>query len=249
MSVRDLTLEEMFALEREHTASMGSRTSVFLEPAERAGPSGPVLPKEIGDAKGNAGRQQESQNVVSPAEVKEATHKLNNLLAVIQEHSGKLSSMPELPNEVSDSIQTIRSAAEHAAMVTRLIFWNRRKETILVVDEEPMLRNLAHSILENYGYNVLEAATGSEALRVWDRHRGDINLLVTDIVMPEGTSGVELAQRLRATKPQLKVIFVSDYASSQLDRDCPAPVLKPYTDAALLKAVRDCLNTELTSER
>ena len=62
-------------------------------------------------------------------------------------------------------------------------------ETILVVEDEPVLRDMAHLILQDCGYQVLEAGSGAEALQVWDRHPGRIDLVLTDVVMPGGMSG------------------------------------------------------------
>jgi signal transduction histidine kinase/ActR/RegA family two-component response regulator len=121
------------------------------------------------------------------------------------------------------------------------------KETILVVEDERILRDMAHIILENCGYEVLEASTGNEALDVWNRRQGDINLLLTDMVMPEGLSGMELAQSLLANDPRLKIIFASGYSMDDLDtdfiREGHATFLqKPYTHMTLAKAVRDSLD-------
>jgi signal transduction histidine kinase/CheY-like chemotaxis protein len=121
------------------------------------------------------------------------------------------------------------------------------KETILVVEDEPLLRDMAHSILEGCGYRVMEAASGQEALRVWDRSSGDIDLVLTDVVMPEGMSGIDLAKRLLPHRPALKVIFASGYSMEELDtnvlREAHALFLqKPYTHTTLAKAVRECLD-------
>jgi CheY-like chemotaxis protein len=121
------------------------------------------------------------------------------------------------------------------------------KETILIVEDELVLRDMAHVILENCGYSVLEAGTGVEAIRVWEANQNGIDLVLTDMVMPEGMSGMELAQRLRKYKPDLKVIFASGYSMEDLDttfiRNGRALFLqKPYTHFTLAKAVRDCLD-------
>jgi CheY-like chemotaxis protein len=121
------------------------------------------------------------------------------------------------------------------------------KETILVVEDEPVLRDLAHIILQECGYNVLEAGSGREALDVWKREADSIDLLVTDMIMPEGISGMDLAQRLQASKPRLKIIFASGYSMDDLDtefvRNGHAVFLqKPYTHFSLAKTVRDCLD-------
>jgi signal transduction histidine kinase/ActR/RegA family two-component response regulator len=124
------------------------------------------------------------------------------------------------------------------------------KETILVVEDEPVLRDMARLILEDCGYQVLDAATGSEALRVWDHHQGPIDLLLTDMVMPDGMSGMDLAQRLRAARPQLKIIFASGYSMEELDTGFIHAgnalfLQKPYTHLTLPKAVRDSLDARL----
>src|SRR5205085_9618890 len=93
------------------------------------------------------------------------------------------------------------------------------EETILVVEDEPVLRDMANVILSDCGYHVLEASTGTEALRVWEQYQGEIHLLLTDMVMPEGMSGMELAQRLLAARPDLKIIFASGYSMDDLDTD------------------------------
>jgi signal transduction histidine kinase/ActR/RegA family two-component response regulator len=121
------------------------------------------------------------------------------------------------------------------------------KETILIVEDEPVLRDMAHVILQDCGYNILEAGSGREALNVWAGHKDRIDLVLTDMVMPEGVSGMELAHRLLESKPDLKVIFASGYSMDDLDttfmRDRHAIFLqKPYTHVTLAKAVRQCLD-------
>jgi len=120
-------------------------------------------------------------------------------------------------------------------------------ETILLVEDEQVLREVAVVILRDYGYRVLEAATGVEAADVWNRHHNSIDLLLTDMVMPEGISGVELAEKLIAEKPGLHVIFTSGYSVEEMDtafiRDGRGDFLqKPYTRTALARAVRERLD-------
>ena len=122
-------------------------------------------------------------------------------------------------------------------------------ETILVVEDESVLRDMAHVILEDCGYKVLEAGSGVEALQVWGEHADEIDLLLTDMVMPEGVSGMQLAQRLLQNKPHLKVVFASGYTMEDMDidfvRDGLASFLqKPYTHVSLARAVRECLDKQ-----
>ena len=120
-------------------------------------------------------------------------------------------------------------------------------ETILIVEDEEMLRQLAQEILEDCGYQTLQASSGREALTVWQRHAGKVDLLLTDMVMPEGVSGIELAERLIADTPQLKVIFMSGYTAEDvgaelLNRANASFIQKPYGQGELIQAVRNCLD-------
>jgi signal transduction histidine kinase len=121
------------------------------------------------------------------------------------------------------------------------------KETILVVEDEPLVRDMAHTILEDCGYRVVEAGSGLQALDVWNRNSGSIDLILTDIVMPEGISGMELAKRLLPATPGLKIIFASGYSMEELDTNFlwqqnAIFLQKPYTAVTLAKAVRECLD-------
>ena len=121
-----------------------------------------------------------------------------------------------------------------------------RKETILLVEDEPVLRELARMILNDYDYEVLEASTGVEALKVWDHHKGEIDLLLTDLVMPEGMNGRELAEKLKVRKPGLKIIYTSGYSSEMMGSDLAQRDIhflqKPYPPPQLARAVRECLD-------
>jgi CheY-like chemotaxis protein len=123
----------------------------------------------------------------------------------------------------------------------------RGHETILLAEDEADVRSLMQAMLERYGYRVLTARSGVAALEVWQRSRDDINLLVTDMVMPEGMTGRELAERLKADKPSLKVIYCSGYTDEVLGRDSPLRtsvnfVEKPFDVDVLLRRIRDCLD-------
>jgi CheY-like chemotaxis protein len=120
-------------------------------------------------------------------------------------------------------------------------------ETILIVEDEAILREMACDILKNCGYRLLEAATGKEALELWRKRASDIDMLLTDMVMPEGISGVDLAERLLADRPDLKILFTSGYSSTEinaelLSRSQARFLQKPYSHTTLGRAVRDCLD-------
>jgi PAS domain S-box-containing protein len=120
-------------------------------------------------------------------------------------------------------------------------------ETILVVDDEPDLRELVVQVLESAGYRVLSAGSGAQALERWTQRSGDIHLLLTDIVMPDGLTGCKLAQRLRSEDPRLRVIYTSGYTAGMpgtelANVEAQNFLPKPYRPAALLRIVRECLD-------
>jgi signal transduction histidine kinase/ActR/RegA family two-component response regulator len=120
-------------------------------------------------------------------------------------------------------------------------------ETILIVEDEEILREMARDILKDCGYHLLEASTGTEALDVWRKSASEIDLVLTDMVMPEGISGVDLAERLLADRPDLKIIFTSGYTSTEinaemLSRSQARFLQKPYSHITLARIVRDCLD-------
>ena len=120
-------------------------------------------------------------------------------------------------------------------------------ETILIVEDEPILREMACDILKGSGYRLLEAATGREALELWRKRASEIDMVLTDMVMPDGVSGVDLAERLLADRPDLKILFTSGYSSTEinaelLSRSQARFLQKPFSNATLARAVRDCLD-------
>ncbi|MHC5034561.1 MAG: ATP-binding protein, partial [Planctomycetota bacterium] len=119
-------------------------------------------------------------------------------------------------------------------------------ETILLVEDDPQVRELAHRVLQEQGYTVLEASNGEEALELLTSHTGPIDLLLTDVVMP-GMSGKALADQLLRTQPDLRAIFMSGYTDEAiahhgvLDPDV-AFLQKPFSPTILARKVRDVLD-------
>ncbi len=114
--------------------------------------------------------------------------------------------------------------------------------TILVVEDEDMLREFVSEALSALGYRVLSAENGRAALEVWAQHRDEIDLLLTDVVMPESISGRELAHTLIMEKPDLKVIFTSGYSAELIGTDFErekkhAFLAKPYMPDRLAQTV------------
>jgi signal transduction histidine kinase/CheY-like chemotaxis protein len=128
------------------------------------------------------------------------------------------------------------------------------KEIILVVEDEEALRELVREILEGNGYQILEAANGVEALRVWEAHGRKVDLLLSDIIMPEGMSGRELAEKLQQADPRLPVILTSGYSQDMIERDTQLDgrikfFSKPYHPAQLAQAVRESLDARRNGDR
>jgi PAS domain S-box-containing protein len=122
-------------------------------------------------------------------------------------------------------------------------------ETILVVEDEGSVRELVCHLLTNYGYNILQAESGVKALELWQEAKDKVDLLLTDLVMPDRMNGRELAERLWTDRPALPVIFTSGYSADVVGRDFVTRsglqyLQKPYHPQKLALVVRDCLDAE-----
>jgi PAS domain S-box-containing protein len=120
-------------------------------------------------------------------------------------------------------------------------------ETVLLVEDEPILRSLLVRVLQGQGYNVLQATNGEDGLRTSGQHTGSIDLLVTDLVMPR-MGGRELAERLATQRQSMKILFMSGYTDGALGRtgqgDGPVHFLqKPFLPVALANKVREVLES------
>lgn len=121
------------------------------------------------------------------------------------------------------------------------------RETILLVEDEQAVRSLVRLIIQRHGYRVLEAGSGVEALSIWDEHGAEIDLLLTDMVMPEGLSGRELAEKILEKKSDLKVIYTSGYSPDVISHNLTLIdglnfLAKPYHPDSLLRTIRNCLD-------
>ena len=125
-------------------------------------------------------------------------------------------------------------------------------ETILVVEDERDLREIVTRTLNLNGYRVFQAVDGNNALQIWSEYKKDIDLMFTDIIMPGGINGRELADRLWADKPDLKVIFSSGYGADAMGKNFKLdPKLnylqKPYLPQTLSRVIRRCLDGDTVS--
>jgi signal transduction histidine kinase/CheY-like chemotaxis protein len=146
-----------------------------------------------------------------------------------------------LPRATAQATQTPSAPIEPAAQ--------NAAATVLVAEDEDGVRQLAVEALERRGYRVLAARSGVEALTIAGAHEGTIHLLISDVVMP-GMKGPELAERLRAMRPGIRILLMSGYAADVVtptDLKEAALLTKPFAPATLLKAVRNALDVPLSS--
>ncbi len=119
-------------------------------------------------------------------------------------------------------------------------------ETILLVDDEEMILEVGSEILRAMGYQVFSAKSGKEAVRIYQEHKGEIDLVILDMIMP-GMSGGQTYDRLKELDPSVKVLLSSGYsidgeASEILRRGCDGFIQKPFNIKALSKKIRDLMD-------
>ncbi len=174
---------------------------------------------------------------------------LATVQGIIQQHQGWI----EVESRVGEGTTfRIYIPADQAARVVAPVApsgTHTSNRTILLVEDEPVLRRLTKTLLTRDGYNVLEAADASHALTLWAEHRSAIDMIFTDMVMPGELSGLQLGQRTMAEKSGLKVIITSGYNTDQVDLENAAKasiiyVPKPCPPAKLLEVIRKCLRPE-----
>jgi two-component system cell cycle sensor histidine kinase/response regulator CckA len=124
-------------------------------------------------------------------------------------------------------------------------------EGILLVEDESTVRDIAQAALTGLGYRVFTATSGLAALQVWEAHRDEVDLLLTDLVMPEGITGRDLAARLRESTPDLRIIYMSGYSYDVAGADLVLKegvnyLPKPFDLASLARIVRNMLDREVS---
>jgi len=139
----------------------------------------------------------------------------------------------------------VDQVAEPAKSRQAIEHHSRGTETILVVEDEAMVRDLTLEVLKESGYTVISAERPDDALRICSQNEGPIDLLLTDVVMP-GMSGLELAERLKPERPKMKVLYVSGYTADAVARrgmsdPKTAFLQKPFAPGALVRKVREVL--------
>jgi PAS domain S-box-containing protein len=174
---------------------------------------------------------------------------LATTFGIVQQHEGWINVYSEVGRGTIFRIYLPRLAAESGQEPGQpeLTAVCGGSETILLVEDEAALRGSMHKALAHLGYRVLESASGVEALKIWEQHRKEIDLLLTDMVMPGGMTGKDLAERLLDEKPELIVIYSSGYSIEVASGDLPLEegvnfLIKPFRAHVLAQMVRDCLD-------
>jgi two-component system cell cycle sensor histidine kinase/response regulator CckA len=184
----------------------------------------------------------------------EWNHDLANVYAIAQQHCGWLEVVRDGEGSVSyDLYFPVGDLGEGTTQFgEEAIEIPGGCETILLVEDELNLLSLTRDILERYGYRIITAPGGGAALRIWRERHHEIDLLLTDVRMPEGISGHELAERLLADKPELKVIYVTGYTvesnSVLAFQNRPNFITKPFTPPGLAQTVRRALDWQTTAQ-
>jgi CheY-like chemotaxis protein len=173
---------------------------------------------------------------------------LSTVFGIVRQHQGWLDvdSKPNQGTTFRIYFPASQQAVEKAEATVNTVL-RSGSETVLVAEDEDALRAMVVEVLRGQGYTVLEAASGQHAIEVWEQAKRPVDLLVTDMVMPGGILGGELAERLAAKSPSLKVIFTSGYSPGMAGREASFLegrnfLAKPYTLSALAQFVRECLD-------
>ncbi len=176
---------------------------------------------------------------------------LSTVFRIVKQHKGWLEVESKLG--VGTSFQLYFAATPQAVDKTSAILdlsSTKGNETVLVAEDEDSVRETLVEALRFQGYKVFTASSGQAALEVWEQKHECIDLLITDMVMPGGIMGGELARRLQNLKPKLKVIYTSGYSQGIAARDMIKLegsnfLPKPYSIGKLTQCIRQCLDTPL----
>jgi len=175
---------------------------------------------------------------------------LSTSYGIVQQHHGYIHVESEtgVGTTFTVTLPLKQSATPEIETVMSVEPMKGKNETILLVEDEPAFRVLLKEMLEERGYNVLQAHHGAAALEMSDLFEEHIHLLITDVIMPE-MNGVDLVERIKIKRPGLRVLFISGYTDDMLKRHSPqmegAPLLmKPFTPLSLAVKVREVLDAK-----
>jgi len=176
---------------------------------------------------------------------------LSTVFGVVRQHQGWVDVYSEVGQgttfriylpRVAETVSSISSQPVRQAI-------SGGSETVLLVEDDTKLRESVRMALSQLGYAILEAPNGADALEIWKKNRHDIRLLMTDLAMPGGMTGKQLAQRILKENPKLKVIYMSGHSADVVGKDLPMAegvnfLAKPFQVHKLAQAVRDGLDQD-----
>lgn len=173
---------------------------------------------------------------------------LSTVYGIMKQHEGWVSVESELGKgtRFDSFFPAMEPADDDTEKPSELVEQDGEGATILLVEDEPAVARMTARMLQNLGYRVLNAENGPAARKVWARHGENVDLLLTDMVMPAGLSGFDLANEFSAARPELPIIFVSGYSEDLIKADGgEGPnrhfLAKPYSRKQLVMLIRSCL--------
>jgi PAS domain S-box-containing protein len=180
---------------------------------------------------------------------------LATVFGIVQQHQGWINVYSEIEHGTTFQIYLPRHVmtALPASFPEATMLIRGGQETILLAEDDPALRAAVRTTLGHLGYHVLEAPTGIKALKIWHQHHDDIDLLLTDLMMPDGMTGFALAQSLLTEDARLKVIYMSGYGAEVIGKDLLLHdginfLNKPFTAQQLDQLIRDNLDAHVPAQ-
>jgi CheY-like chemotaxis protein len=175
---------------------------------------------------------------------------LATIFGIVQQHQGWIDVYSEVDHGTTFKVYLPRPSGVKDTQITKEEVTDPLPghETILLVEDEQMLRSTIRTVLSQLGYRVLEATTGAKALEIWKEHRAEIDLVLTDFMMPGGMNGKELGQQLLEDNPKLKIIYMSGYSADNVGKNFPLQegvnfLVKPFQSGKLAAIIRNRLGS------
>ncbi len=172
---------------------------------------------------------------------------LSSVFGIVRQSGGYITCMSDIEEGTEFQIffPVVDQPVEEESGKKEAATLPRGDETVLLVEDETEVRELAARMLRLQGYTVLDAAQGGEALLLCEQHDGPIHLLITDVIMPK-MGGTDLAKRLQAIKPEMRILYISGFASNIINRESgdeeKAFLAKPFTYEEITRKVRQVLD-------
>ena len=173
---------------------------------------------------------------------------LATVFGIVQQHQGWINVYSEVNHGSTFRIYIPRLAknGKHASAQLASADMRGGNETILLAEDDPTLRASVRKALSQLGYRILEAPNGIKAMELWKQNRDEIHLLLTDLLMPGGMTGKDLAQHILQENPKMKVIYMSGYSAEVVGKDFPLKegvnfLAKPFQAAKLAQTIRIAL--------